>query len=826
MSSGPPPLLYLGGIHLPSAPIFPDTASRGRLRVSKACDRCRAQKIKCSGTSPCHTCVKHNKACKYAANPVPSPASNNNNSNKKLKPSTASPEPANALTQPQSFTLPPLAAPDRFSLLAKPLPIVSTPEENQGRYINHLESRVQYLESLLLSHSRSSLKEPEHGEMDYDDITTILDQPGSKWRYSRRHQNGLMKELCVAMFDSLSDEAKKLVVVPRPQFFGWNMSGVHYLTTEHLPDSPEVQLPQPREVYIDYFFREINPLFGILHELAVREQIVVYDKIMAEEKEKLSNLRKSGSNNSKIRKESKTRTNQTKLFTAILNLMVAMSIRFTEFVKKDGPIIEHLKIEEALMKYSYKVVAILSFEWESFELIQSWLLIALYLRITHRQTSSFNALGTAITMTRSMGLAYQHTMYSHATAYEHLKAKRVFWCVFMMDRLFGLQSGRYLGVSDTDTDREFPSWHYEKEAANDDWITKPAFFMILMARVANLIHTAKTDQFELVKIQQFNQEIARLNTLFNENGFNDDSDIFADNEDAISSMVKMQVKMFFYDLILCVHGRVLYNFVGRNVSQQGMKLEMVIEASQGIIKLMNKLNGKGLIYIPWPLNLLLTFNVGINALTLISGGAYVREAKMLIANSMNLITIIKRSHVLNSDGRTIMKERFTMAKECLWALKMTNHTLSLKLKESYEELTNIGIDHGSAEVNEQTFSQIGLVKDRLDDKLSKLFDLHDKPGKRANRKRKMQEQSSLEEPLANVKKSDTNVSTSPASAIPEVENLLGNGNSVSVDSDIASTNDDSPGTNSLYKPVDDNMNDLYGSLQWFDQWLDYNFDIN
>lgn len=812
---------------------------RGRLRVSKACDRCRSQKIKCSGTAPCNTCLKHSKECKYSETPIPAiPSTQKHNGTKKLK--TSSPEPTNTLTQPQSFTLPPLAAPDRFSLLAKPLPILSTAEENHGRYISHLESRVHYLESLLLSNSRNVLKEPDNGEVDYDDVVTILDLPGTKWRYSRRHQNGLIVELCRAMYSSLSKESQQLVVVPRPQFFGWNMSGVHYLTSERLPDAPEIQLPREKEFYIDYFFKEINPVFGILHELAFREQVIVYDKIISEENDRLRNLRTSGGNSSKIRRESRTRTNQTKLFTALLNLIFTLSIRFTEFAKKEGPVIKTLKLEETLMKYSYKVVSVLSFEWESFELIQCWLLMALYLRVSHRQTSSFNALGTAITMTRSMGLSHEHTMVTHSTPYQRRKAKRIFWSVFLMDRLFGLQSGRYLGVPDTDIDREFPSWEFRKESAKDDWITLPSFIMIHMARVANLIHTAKTDHFELVKIQQFNQEITRLNNWFNENGFNDDDDIFPENEQegAISSVVKMQTKMFFYDLILCVHGRGLYNFVGRKISQQGMKLEMVVEASQGIIKLMNKLNGKGLIYLPWPLNLLLTYNVGINALTLISGGAYVKEAKILIASSINLMTIIKRSPVLNTEGRTIMKERFTMAKECLWALKMTNHMLSLKLKESYEELTNIGIDHGSSEVNEQTFSQIGYVKDRPDDKLLKLFDLQDAGSNKKsnkNRKRKIQESSNDSEIVENHPGVDESEGfrqeMSPASIVPEVKNLLGQDrfNILETENNETTTSDNSPASNSsasLYKPIDDNMSDLYGSLQWFDQWLDYNHDMN
>ena len=83
-----------------------------------------------------------------------------------------------------------------------------------------------------------------------------------------------------------------------------------------------------------------------------------------------------------------------------------MAIRFSEILKPKNVDISLLKLEERLFKYGYKVVSILSFEWESFELIQAWLLITLYLRVTHRQTSCSHALGEAVTMTKSMGLGY------------------------------------------------------------------------------------------------------------------------------------------------------------------------------------------------------------------------------------------------------------------------------------------------------------------------------------------------------------------------------------------------------------------------------------
>ena len=41
-------------------------ASKQRMRVVKACDRCRSHKIKCSGECPCATCLKQAKECTFS----------------------------------------------------------------------------------------------------------------------------------------------------------------------------------------------------------------------------------------------------------------------------------------------------------------------------------------------------------------------------------------------------------------------------------------------------------------------------------------------------------------------------------------------------------------------------------------------------------------------------------------------------------------------------------------------------------------------------------------------------------------------------------------
>lgn len=797
---GPPPPSHQPAQSL----VFQDANAKTRMRVSKACDRCRSQKIKCSGTYPCSTCLKHRKECHYNASANPAVPLKPIGGPSLLQPPQQGPPLANSLSPvplppvgdgtgvesngdsilPQKrplelpslpstgdYVIAPVQTANRFEPFAQSLPVVEQPQKS---YVSHLESRVHYLESLLANHTQEKFRPVEYDEPENPELFQLHTMASSKWRYCRRMQHILVGDLCGVLYKSLSEKSKKEVVVPRIQYFGWNMSGVHYLLSEKLPDLPEVELPQLTEFYVLYFFREINPLFAILHERVFREQVAAYERLDPDKG-----------------------NSEAKLFTAMLCLVKALSIRFTEFSRKEGPRKSILRMEETLFKYAHRVVQILSFEWESFELIQLWVLITLFLRLTYRQTSAFNALGRAVTMVRGMGLAYRH---SHdkllTTPYELLKAKRVYWCVFTFDKMFGLLSGKTLGLHVADTDLDIPTLDFVKEA-KDDWITLPAVVLIHVAKVADIILSARNTNLDFVKFQQVNKDLLVLHRWFDRNGFDDDRDLFNpghDNE-PISSLVKAEVKLMFYDLIMCVHGRLAYNFLGQRIVNPGLKLEMVIEGAQGIIKVMNKMNNAGLLYMPWHLHLLLTFDVGIFSLVLLSGGVYLLEAKNLISNSINIITLLTKSPIINEEGRVIMNERFKMAKECLWTLKTANHILSLKLRETFAELDSIGIDHGSPEVNRVNFQQFGRKGEFDTDRFSQML--------QQQRHRELMKEERPDKSTFFGSLPD-NILMDPQHYRSESASLLG----------------------VLSQPTEDeNVKQLVGNLQWFDQWLDLTYDL-
>ncbi|EGW32262.1 uncharacterized protein SPAPADRAFT_137982 [Spathaspora passalidarum NRRL Y-27907] len=759
------------------------------MRVSKACDRCRTQKIKCSGTHPCNTCVKHKKECTFSTNYHASAAgSTTTNTGFSANGKSTSDHPLNKR--------------QKTVMNVEPFGLPQMDRNHDKEYVAHLENRVQYLESLLTQNMSQTFREPRISEPENVQVEETLFASSSKWRFSRRHQNLLIVELCRSMFANLSEESKKLVTIPRTQYFGWNMSGVHYVNSDELPPIPDfTNCPKfnPQEL-IDYYFRELNSLFAVLHETVFREQYQAYYKLLQEQQ-----LNKSNDRDAK--------TNQTRLFSAILYLVYALAIRFSEVQKPKGPNIEMLQFESKLFKYGYKVVSILSFEWESFELIQAWLLIGLYLRVTHRQTSSSHAFDSAIVMTKSMGLGFEESnpKMLACTAYERVKANRIFWCVYTFDRIFGLLTGRYCGIREEDFDRRFPSYDdFKIDTFKDDWMTFPAMALLHVARIANFVHTAPNDNPDLIKYQQINTELAKLHDWFNSNGFRNDL-LFNKEDDTISSLVKAQVKLHYYDLVLCIHGKILFNYIGRRITSHGLKIEMVIDASNGVLEVLDKVNKAGLLYTPWYSTLLLLFNVGVCALTLINGGVFVVQARDLLKNTIRLFTILRKSPVRNDQGKLVFRERFKMVRECIWALKMANRILTLRIQEDMTALNNIGVDHGSSEVNKQTFTQLGVnsteVNKKTNNEFNKVFEkqLH----------RNDDEDEDEEDEEFRPRELKTPISPNQEHATPS--------SITSVDNSSAFGGVNSGDPIDFY--VNNNGHDLLGNIQWFDQWMDFNYDF-
>lgn len=707
---------------------------KNRTRVMKACDKCRLLKIKCSGTYPCESCSKHNKSCHYSTNPSirrPTPQAEDEVFNKGKLKYSAEAKIYSQVNQPmlsvqpsvQSSVQPPtnmISVPysniqPTFSDRLPPLSVGNTTNENttngnatngnttndntqstnndQRLYISYLESRIHHLESQI-SHGNKRRRNSEMIDLSTNGIPnqsqrqehdkSVTFNRGkyslSKIRYSPRYHIELCKLLNENTYNDLSDKDKNETEAPRIQYYGWNLSGSKYLSINPLPEMPAIQLPEPIEFYIDYFFREINPMFAIIHDSVFTEQFNDYQKL----------------------------NSNSKLFEAMLYLIVCLSIRFTEMQKSNLSNLNSLITEEIIFKHCYTIVSSLSFQWISFELVQSWLLITLYLRICHRQSSTYAALGQAVTMAKSLGLPYNHAGFKEGEQnYDCLRFTRIFWSVFILEKTFGLQSGKANLLAQDEIEVDYPNFDFSVKSSIDDWITLPSLAMIQICKASYFIQKERIYILEESDYDNMNQEIDRIDVWLHDNGFPNE-DIFHHNLD-ISPLIKAQVRIHYYDLVLNINSKSLFSLLMKDKQTLGQR-SRVMDAAIKVINIFQQINQAQLLYVPWYTTLLTMFTVGISLLVLISQGDYLKQAVTIYRQLIEVMMVLERAQVKHGDKSQPAK-RFKMVSECIWALTATNNMITRKWKLSINELETIGVNNMTSEVNKPHFS----VYEKLDD---------------------------------------------------------------------------------------------------------------
>nr|CAI6578816.1 AKR_HP1_G0039760.mRNA.1.CDS.1 [Saccharomyces cerevisiae] len=271
-----------------------------------------------------------------------------------------------------------------------------------------------------------------------------------KYRFHRRYQNILPYYLGVSILKDLSPQTIEYAKLKRPrvQNYGWNLSGGHYLKYKGDFRSQEKNIRHESKFFdfddpihlslinklLRYYFDEINPVFSIIHEATFWQQY-----------------------NNKFLRQGKQNNSSANLFTSMLYLIWSTTLRFREghldgqkgqgtysntslniTFEEKSILIKKPSIEENLFKYAYLIINTLTFEWESFELIQSWLLITFYFRTCYRQTACWNALSQAVNMCNGMSLYLNKFPEIHST-YDESKAWHCFWCCFIMDKLISFQ---------------------------------------------------------------------------------------------------------------------------------------------------------------------------------------------------------------------------------------------------------------------------------------------------------------------------------------------------------------------------------------------------
>lgn len=615
-----------------------DNGSKQRLRVRKACEICKKRKIKCDGHQPCTSCTKNSVQCVYKFTDTASPIS-------KPKPGRSLDKEsiANALLQLESSLL--------AKIDSKPTPTPTPTPPN-------------------LVHFSSSLPSPWQ--------TFSLD----KYRFHRRYQNLLPYYLGQSLMQSLPPQTIQHhnLKTPRVQNYGWNMSGGHYLKNGSDSSLDIINFDDPVQLDIvnkllRFYFDHLNPVFSIVHEQVFLQQF----------------------NTGFLNK----RQNSSKLFISMLYLILATSLRFYEGYSQSQPVAfsQHQldwlfkinsSLEERLFHFAHEIVSRLSFEWESFELIQSWLLIAFYLRTCHRQTSCWNALGSAIRMCKGMAL-YLNRFPQRHTLYEETKVKNCFWSCFIMDKVISFQMGRYPDLS-------LPAEQMPPPDRNSDgWFHEETIQMYRLSLIISDCQKRDGEDLSVNEVQSLKQ---RLTNWFH---------FFTPHE----TLYSKQVLFTYLDISLTLGIRGLFQLINppviTDVTPPALPLDLssLLANSRTFLDSLETVEKSNELFIPWWLNLSLLFTVSVSCITVLHAGLKLQQAQSLLRQSFSIWNSLVSLHTKNPPE---------MAKECLWCLKMLNHMSCLRLQTSMQNLRQIfGIDHGDSSLNKNRFSQFGKAGDNEED---------------------------------------------------------------------------------------------------------------
>ncbi|SCV01171.1 LAME_0G14532g1_1 [Lachancea meyersii CBS 8951] len=515
------------------------------------------------------------------------------------------------------------------------------------------------------------------------------------YRFQRRHQNSLPYYLGLALMKSLPQSVIDQCSLrpPRLQFYGWNMSGGHYLEHRHIQfsqDSAQWQWdftdPIQRKIVeklAGFYFQDINQFISIVHEQAFWQQF----------KNGFVNRDPHGSAD---------------LFESILNLIVAIALRFSytrdncdvqlpNSTTKASPseclsldevqwVESHVNLEERLFEFAYTVTDKLSFEWESFELIQSWLLITFYLRTCHRQVSCSQALSRAVQICNGMSL-FLNRFPEHHNAYDECRARNCYWTCFVMDRLINFQMGRVPGLVPPGPEMEAP------DIAFDSWQSPES---ISLYKLAIIISDCQKPHGEELPQREYQSAKNRLIEWYDTVGTS-----LGDQ-----NLCTGQVILMYLDVRIALEINGLFSFLDVEEScspnARAIKAPMLLDLVSLVLNTVDSIVASKLYFRPWWLNLSLLFTSSIISLILIRSGIQLPRARLLLEQSFKTWHYIENTKPPNPPE---------MASECLWCLKMLNHMICQQLQLSARELESVmGVDHSNDSVNNNKFRQFGEVE--------------------------------------------------------------------------------------------------------------------
>ncbi|EJS42438.1 stb4p [Saccharomyces arboricola H-6] len=633
-----------------------------------------------------------------------------------------------------------------------------------------------------------------------------------KYRFHRRYQNILPYYLGFSILKDISPQSIKYAKLKRPrvQNYGWNLSGGHYLKYKADFKNQDKNIRHEAKFFnfddpvhlslvnklLRYYFDEINPVFSIIHEATFWQQY-----------------------NNKFLRQGKQNNSSAKLFTSILYLILSTTLRFKEGhldIQKretnhsgsplDTTLEEELAlnrkpfIEEKMFKYAYSIINTLTFEWESFELIQSWLLVTFYFRTCYRQTACWNALSQAVNMCNGMSL-YLNKFPEIHSSYDESKAWHCFWCCFIMDKLISFQMGRFYQLSLPVTEM-FEQMNLVKSKKflqdEDDWFHEETFQMLDLSIIVTAFLKRDAQDLNLSETVQLRNQLGQWYDTFISG---DETNVYGDN---FHGLYRVQPLMTFLDISLTFEIRQLFCLIAPSSNANNHSLEYTVDTQllvshcQMAAENLAKITKGSLFFVPWWLNLSQLFTVNLICIVYMHAGIAITQSKFILQTCHRIWQNLENSRPKNFPS---------MLPECLWCLKMLNHMFCIRLRDSALLLENsLGTDHGDDTPNRNKFEQFKKVGDHDADAE---VDSDEREEENIDGNQENLPESNRKIPLAarshNITTYNGSMGISPASGISNIAKETG------LPSDVLDAD------NNIRDPPDVFDDDLFSNLLWFDQ---------
>lgn len=715
------------------SPTSPPEKKRKREKVARACKRCKHRKVKCDGKFPCETCIRAGAQCVYLgaerehmtfqecyhrdedetrenSHLIPMPPGPP--CSEGIRATHESNHVDDSVTSGQAHVTQPSQINGNIgSNVAHSVPNVNH-QVNGGMQTNGglpQNGGMPQHHSGGSNHGSSSHHGSHHGSIaglpvqglggsnPFLNVPSTILPPIRKTKYTKNFTYYIAPLMAKCIQDGLGKEGAKKIAVPRYQAYGWNMSGIHYLKSRSLASSDPLITETRLWHLIDVYFKFLNPIFSPLCEAVFRTQLEKF--YQTRETREVDVEPTSSRDAAGVRVPDPPPINscdkpEIRLFNALCHIACATAMRYLEVTTNE---VFEAELEETLFDDGYKTIQALSFEWQSLDLIQGWLLITFYLRMCHRQSSAWSALGQATRMCMGMYL-FEDLQQDEEDLdpFDRQKQERVFWCAYTWDRVLSLETGRPFSFRDESITFERPMGYQ-----NDGWWTITSYGLLRLAYVISLYSPSKGFRFER-QIFDPEKKTVMINALhaWNEEmksvglGFDDDLNRLPGVHASTYAFLRQQ----YYSVTYIFNVETLLQFSsGGSIRYDGIgSTNGLLTSAHGLLKLSLVMKREKCLISPLWLTLSTLFNTGCVLICFANVGIDWTNLADNLGNIVALVTDLQLSG------------KFIMADEILWALKTLNHAVYLRLQRTQQIFRAVGIDHGSQAVNHGRFNRAVL----------------------------------------------------------------------------------------------------------------------